>query len=233
LIRLETVTKRFGPNVAVDDLSLEVARGEVFGLLGPNGAGKTTTVKMLVGLLRQDSGLITVGGLDVQSNAVACKRMIGYKPEAPYLYDKLTAREHILFAARLKNTEKPEQHCEHLLTMFNLADRSDDPVETLSFGMKSKVALCMAFIGTPKLIILDEPTNGLDPISVIRLRELAIESSGGGASVLISSHMLDFVERICSRSAVIHEGRLCGTVTRDSLTESGKSMEDVLLSCLK
>jgi ABC-2 type transport system ATP-binding protein len=95
------------------------------------------------------------------------------------------------------------------------------------------VALCIAFIGTPKLIILDEPTNGLDPISVVKLRELVIESSGRGASVLISSHMLDFVERICSRSAVIHEGRLCGTVTRDSLRESGNSLEGYFLSCLK
>lgn len=233
MIKLEDVSKSYGSNVGTDNLSLEIKKGDVFGLLGPNGAGKSTTVKMIVGLLKADKGKITIDGLDVNSNAVEVKNMFGYKPEAPYLFEVLTAREFLHFIASIKKLDSPENDIDRYLRLFNLADRADEQISSLSFGMKSKVSLCSAFVGSPQLIILDEPTNGLDPVSVINLKELLLEYSQEGGTVLISSHILDFVEKICTSYGVMSKGRLKSLTTRENLVNENNSLEQFFMSSLE
>lgn len=232
MIKLVEVSKSYGSNIGTDNLSFSVKRGEIFGLLGSNGAGKTTTVKMIVGLLKPDKGKILINGLDVDSNGVEVKSLIGYKPEAPFLYDKLTAREFLYFIAKVKKLESPDNDINYYLDLFNLLQRADDQIATFSFGMKSKVALCSAFIGSPQLIILDEPTNGLDPVSVINMKELIIKYANNGGTVLVSSHILDFMEKICTCYSVIGKGRLKSRATKDDLLKENKSLEQYFLSSL-
>lgn len=233
MIKLEEVSKSYGSNTGTDNLSFEINKGDVFGLLGSNGAGKTTTIKMIVGLLKPDKGKITINGLDVNSNAVEAKSLFGYKPEAPYLFEVLTAREFLHFVSSIKKVISPDKEIDRYLKLFNLADRADEQISTFSFGMKSKVSLCSAFIGSPQLIILDEPTNGLDPVSVINLKELLFEYSQNGGTVLISSHILDFVEKICSRYGVIGKGRIISLATREMLVNKNISLEQYFISSLK
>lgn len=233
MLKLAGVSKSYGSNIGTDNLSLDISKGEVFGLLGSNGAGKTTTVKMIVGLLKPDEGEITINGLDIRSNAVRVKSMFGYKPEAPYLFEKLTAREFLYFIARIKKMRSPENDINRYLDLFNLSDRADDKISTYSFGMKSKVSLCSTFIGSPQLIILDEPTNGLDPVSVFNMKELLIEYSQEGGTVLVSSHILDFVEKICSCFGVIGRGKLRSLTTRGKLLKENKSLEQFFMSSLE
>lgn len=233
MIKLVEVSKSYGSNIGTDNLNLEINKGDVFGLLGSNGAGKTTTVKLIVGLLKPDKGKITINGLDVNLNAVEVKSMFGYKPEAPYLYEKLTAREFLHFIARIKTIKSPNNDINYYLNLFNLSDRADDKISTYSFGMKSKVSLCSAFIGSPQLIILDEPTNGLDPVSVYNMKELLIKYSQEGGTVLVSSHILDFIEKICTCYSIIGKGKLISLTTRDKLLKENKSLEQYFISSLE
>ena len=232
MIKLVEVSKSYGSNIGTDKLSLEINKGEIFGLLGINGAGKTTTVKMIVGLLKPDQGQIIINGLDPNTNAVEVKSMFGYKPEAPFLFEKLTAREFLCFIAKIKKIESPQNDINRLFDLFNLSDRADDTISTYSFGMKSKVSLCAAFIGAPPLIILDEPTNGLDPVSVFNMKELLTEYVQEGGTVLVSSHILDFMEKICTRYCVIGRGKLKSLTTRENLLNENKSLEQYFISSL-
>ena len=232
MLKLVEVSKSYGSNIGTDKLSLEISKGEIFGLLGSNGAGKTTTVKMIVGLLRPDQGMISVNGLDVNTDAVEIKSLFGYKPEAPYLFERLTAREFLYFTASIKKITSPRDDINRYLDLFSLSDRADDKISTYSFGMKGKVSLCAAFIGSPQLIILDEPTNGLDPVSVFNMKELIIEYSQEGGTVLVSGHILDFMEKICTRCGVIDRGELRAITTRDKLVEENRSLEHFFMSSL-
>ena len=233
MIKLVGVYKSYGPNIGTKDLSLEINKGEVFGLLGPNGAGKTTTVKMIVGLLKPDQGIISINGLDISTNAVESKSTFGYKPEAPYLFEKLTAREFLYFTASIKKIKSSEGDINRYLDLFNLSGRADDKISTYSLGMKSKVSLCAAFIGSPQLIILDEPTNGLDPVCIFNMKELIKEYSQKGGTVLVSGHILDFMEKICTRYGVICEGELKALTTRDGLAGENRSLEQFFISSLE
>ena len=204
---------------AVDDLTLEVRSGEIFGFLGPNGAGKTTTIKAVVGLLRPDTGTVTVDGVDVWASPLEAKRRIGFVPDTPDVYDRLTGREYLSFIAdvfEVPSAER-EQRAKDLLSMFELTDAVPDLVQSYSHGMKQKLAVTAALMHRPSLMILDEPMTGLDPKSSHLFKELMRERCDEGGSVFFSTHVLDVAERLCDRIGIINRGRLVAVGTMDEL----------------
>lgn len=204
---------------AVDDLSLEVRSGEIFGFLGPNGAGKTTTIKAVVGLLQPDAGKITVDGVDVWGSPIEAKRRIGFVPDTPDLYDRLTGREYLSFIADVFEVPpgEREQRASELLEMFELKEAVTDLVQSYSHGMKQKLAVTAALMHRPSLLILDEPMTGLDPKSSHLFKELMREHCDQGKSVFFSTHVLDVAERLCDRIGIINRGRLIAVGTMDEL----------------
>lgn len=204
---------------AVDDLNLEVKTGEIFGFLGPNGAGKTTTIKAVVGLLRPDAGTITVDGVDVWTSPLEAKRRIGFVPDTPDVYDRLTGREYLSFIADVFEVPaaEREQRAKQLLTMFELEAAIPDLVQSFSHGMKQKLAVTAALMHRPSLMILDEPMTGLDPKSSHLFKELMREHCDQGGSVFFSTHVLDVAERLCDRIGIINRGRLVAVGTMDEL----------------
>ena len=204
---------------AVDDLNLEVKTGEIFGFLGPNGAGKTTTIKAVVGLLRPDVGTITVDGVDVWTSPLEAKRRIGFVPDTPDVYDRLTGREYLSFIADVFEVPaaEREQRAKQLLTMFELEAAIPDLVQSFSHGMKQKLAVTAALMHRPSLMILDEPMTGLDPKSSHLFKELMREHCDQGGSVFFSTHVLDVAERLCDRIGIINRGRLVAVGTMDEL----------------
>jgi ABC-2 type transport system ATP-binding protein len=204
---------------AVDNLNLEVKTGEIFGFLGPNGAGKTTTIKAVVGLLRPDSGQITVDGVDVWASPLEAKRRIGFVPDTPDVYDRLTGREYLSFIADVFEVPvaEREQRAKQLLTMFELEAAIPDLVQSFSHGMKQKLAVTAALMHRPSLMILDEPMTGLDPKSSHLFKELMREHCDQGGSVFFSTHVLDVAERLCDRIGIINRGRLVAVGTMDEL----------------
>ena len=216
-IEARGLTRSFGPVRAVDGLDLSVRRGEVFGFLGPNGAGKTTTIRMLATLLAPDAGEARVGGHDVRAEGNAVRAAIGYLPETPFLYDKLTAREFLDFVAEVSGVPAAvkRERIEGWLRFFRLADAPpDDFLEAFSQGMRKKVALAATLLHEPSVLFLDEPTSSLDPASARLVKDLLRDLARRGATVFLSSHILEVVEEICDRVAIIHRGRLvaCGTL---------------------
>jgi len=224
------VFKRYGEVVALNGVSLELARGEVFGLLGSNGAGKTTLMKIFATLLRPDSGTASVGGRDVVMDPIAVRRMIGFVPETPALYDKLTGREFLNMIARLRymTPEKTEAGIEEMKALFRMGAELEREADGLSRGMKQKLALSSALFHRPPVLILDEPTNGLDPRFAKVLKAWLVEYARAGNTVLLSTHVTQVAESVCDRIAVVHEGDMValGTVG-DVLAEfSSSSLED-------
>ena len=229
---LEGVHKRFGKVAAVTDLGFEVHRGEVFGLLGPNGAGKTTTVRILCGLTAPDAGRVTLAGHDVAREPLEARRRIGYVPDGAPLYPNLSARQHLLLVGRLHGMADPEIEREsaRLLAGLDLADRARDPVGQFSRGMRQKLALACAILHRPDLLILDEPLSGLDAPTAGVFKELLRAWADRGGGVLYTSHLLDVVERVCDRMAVLAAGRLVGIGSLDELRERagrGGTLEQV------
>jgi ABC-2 type transport system ATP-binding protein len=235
LLETEGLVKRYGPFTAVDGLDLTVRRGEVFGLLGPNGAGKTTTVMMCVGLLRPTSGSITIDSLDLQRDAIACKRLIGYLPDQPYLFEKLTGREFVTFMAELYGTtDDLDQRREQLLDYFGLLDAADDLTAGYSHGMKQKTALCGMLIHEPQLLFLDEPTVGLDPRSARLLKDMLRSLADAGRGIVLSTHILEIAQAVCDRIGILNHGKIIALGTVDELRRmvhapSGESLEDIFL----
>jgi ABC-2 type transport system ATP-binding protein len=209
-IRTENLTRRFKGFVAVDNLNLAVQTGEIYGFLGSNGAGKTTTMKMLVGLLQPDSGHAWIGGHDVWKESLMAKSAFGYVADHTMLYDRLTGREFLDFLAQIRGM--PEQEAggriKQLLDILELTDRADTTCVTYSFGMKRKLAIAGALIHEPQVLILDEPLNGLDPLSARRLKNLFAELAAGGTAIFLSTHDLATAESICHRVGIIHKGHL-------------------------
>lgn len=233
LLMARGLTKRYGEFTAVDALDLTVQRGEVFGLLGPNGAGKTTTIKMLIGLLRPTAGSVTIAGHDVQHDAMAVKRLIGYVPDQPFLYDKLTGREFITLIGRLYGVNDP-QRVTDLLAYFDLQSAADDQTGSYSHGMRQKTALCATLIHNPQIIFLDEPTVGLDPRSARLLKNTLRDLATQGRAIVLSTHILEIAQAICDRVAIIDHGHLVGAGTLNDLRAAthagaGESLEDVFL----
>lgn len=225
MLIIENLTKTY-PNGkrAVDDLSLHIKKGEIFGFIGPNGAGKTTTIKSLVGILEFDSGEILIDGVSLKENPLLCKQNIAYIPDNPDLYDYLTGIGYINFVADVYAVEKGLRNSltEKYADLFDLKGDLAAPVSSYSHGMKQKLALIAALVHRPKLLVLDEPFVGLDPKSAHNLKGLMRELCNEGGAIFFSSHVLDVVEKLCDRIAIIKMGKIlaCGN-TNDLKGDSG------------
>ncbi|MEQ8768107.1 MAG: ABC transporter ATP-binding protein [Planctomycetota bacterium] len=236
ILRIEAVRKRYDQIEAVKGLSFGIAPGEVFGLLGENGSGKSTLNKMIVGLLRPDSGTIRVADHDVQADPEAAKAAIGFLPEVPFLYPAMTGREFIRFIAALRGLEESDvlALADRLFGAFELEHAQDQIVGSYSAGMRKKVALMGALAGTPPLVILDEPTNALDPYSIFLLREIIDELRQRGSAVLVTSHILEFIEKCADRIGIIAKGELLALGTPSEVAEAtgrpGANLETVFLN---
>jgi len=233
-IRAENLTRCFKGFTAVDNLNLSVHRGEIYGFLGSNGADKTTTMKMLVGLLQPDCGRVWIAGSDVWKESLVAKAAFGYVADHIMLYDRLTGREFLDFLAQIRGT--PEQvaseRIEQLLDVLELRDRADTACGTYSFGMKRKLAIAGALIHKPQVLILDEPLNGLDPLSARRLKDLFAELVADGSAIFLSTHDLATAESICHRVGIIHKGRLLVEGSSSDLRQiaGAPGLEDAFLS---
>ncbi len=225
------LVKAFGDLTAVDDVSLTVRGGEVFGLLGPNGAGKTTTVKMCTGLLRPTSGTVAIGGVDLYIDPRAAKGRLGYVPDEPYLYDKLTGREFVTFMGKLYGvTVNLSERVQGLLTYFDLEDAADDLIGGYSHGMRQKAALCGMLVHEPDLLFLDEPTVGLDPRSARLLKDTLQSLAAAGRGVVLCTHILEIAQAICTRVAILDRGRILAEGTVEELRAgSDETLEDIFL----
>ncbi len=212
MIELNGVSKSYakGSVKAVDDVTLAVKPGEIFGFLGPNGAGKTTTIKMIVGLLRPDSGSVKVAGVDVQKDPLSAKRQIGFVPDQPQVYERLTGNEYLNFLADVYQVPEKvrEERIEHFLEIFGIQDASGELVQSYSHGMKQKLILTGVLLHNPPVWIMDEPMVGLDPRSAFLLKDLMAEHCRQGYTVFFSTHILEVAERLCDRIAIINKGKI-------------------------
>ncbi|MGB8213228.1 MAG: ABC transporter ATP-binding protein [Anaerolineales bacterium] len=235
LIETNALVKRYGDKVAVNNVSFNVQAGEVFGFLGPNGAGKTTTIKIIVGLLRPTSGTVRVAGYDVQAQPLQAKAASGYVPDTPNLYAKLTGRELLRFVGELYSLERPRvaQRTEELLRVLDLADVADNTIDSYSHGMQQKASLAAALMHDPKVLVLDEPTVGLDPKSARLIKDILRQMANRGAAVFLSTHILEIAERMCDRIGIIDKGELVAVGSMSELRSLGKagevSLEDIFL----
>lgn len=227
MVRLEGVTKRYGSFTAVDDVDLAVPRGRVFGFLGPNGAGKTTTIRMIAGVLLPTGGSIVIGGNDLARSPASAKARIGYIPDRPYLYEKLSGGEFLRFVAGLwgKDGREVEERAQRLLDLFSLSEWKHELIESYSHGMRQKLLISSALIHQPELIVVDEPMVGLDPRSARILKDLFRTFVSNGGTVFLSSHTLEVVEAICDEIAIIHEGRIIARGTMDELRSQADAGE--------
>jgi len=235
VIRLQGLTKRYGKFTAVDGIDLEVPRGELFGLLGPNGAGKTTSIRMIAGILRPTSGTVTVGGVDIQARPLEAKARLGYIPDRPFVYDKLTGGEFLRFAAALYGMQGAvvERRIDELLGVFELAPWKGELTETYSHGMRQKLIIASALVHRPEVIIVDEPMVGLDPKSARLLKDLFREFVSRGGTVLMSTHTMEIAEVMCDRIAIVYRGKIAaqGTMAelRQQTSSEGMGLEDLFL----
>ena len=235
MIEITTVTKRYGPKVAVKDLSLAVPAGELFAFLGPNGAGKTTTIKMLCGLLFPSDGTVRVGGYDIVADGDRARALISYVPDQPFLYDKLTGREFLQFTADLYGmpAAKARTKIAEVIDLFHLDDFADDLTERYSHGMRQRTVFAAALVHEPKLLVADEPTVGLDPKSVRELKTLLRQLAAGGTTVFLSTHTLDIAEELADRIGIIDHGRLLGCGTMADLRKHAAvdgNLEDLFMA---
>ena len=235
MIRLTALTKRYGKFTAVDGIDLEVPRGELFGLLGPNGAGKTTSIRMIVGVLRPTSGTVTVGGIDIQARPLEAKARLGYIPDRPFVYDKLTGGEFLRFCAALYGLQGAgvERRIDDLMAVFELAPWKGELTETYSHGMRQKLIIAGALVHRPEVIVVDEPMVGLDPKSARLLKELLRQFVSRGGTVIMSTHTMEIAETMCDRIAIVHRGKIAahGTLAelRRQTSSEGMSLEDLFL----
>lgn len=227
MFEVSHVTKRYGKVVANDDISFSVADGQIAVLLGPNGAGKSTVIKCITGLLRFD-GSITVCGFPNKS--LEAKRLLGYVPEMPAVYDLLTVAEHLEFIARAYSLSDWKERAGSLLSRFELFDKKDKLGKELSKGMQQKLSICCALLPEPKVIVFDEPMVGLDPHAIKELKAVFAELKTAGASVLISTHMLDSVEDYWDVAHIMVNGRFAATRKNEALSEGECSLEELFFS---
>ena len=219
MIEFQGVSKRFGEVVAVDDLTLEIPEGTLFGCIGPNGAGKTTTIKMLAGILRPTAGTVWINGVNVQEDPVKAKGYFGYVPDKPYLYDKLTADELIAFVGGIYglSPERIASKTEELFDLFEVGSWRNKRAEEYSLGMKQKLLIVAAFVHDPKVLIIDEPMVGLDPKNIKNLKAFMRSRAASGTTIFLSTHSLPVAEELCDRIGILHYGRLLAEGTVDKL----------------
>jgi len=228
VIEVSHLTKQYGNHLAVDDVSFTVADGQICGLLGPNGAGKSTIMNILTGYLSATSGQVTVAGHPLPEEADAAKACVGYLPEQPPLYPEMTVQEYLTFAAELKGVKKAERKVCRAARRTGLETVLPRLIRSLSKGYKQRVGIAQALLGSPRLIILDEPTVGLDPAQVIEIRKL-IRELGRAHTVILSSHILSEVQAVCQQILILSKGHLAAAGSLEELTADGKSLEEVFL----
>jgi ABC-2 type transport system ATP-binding protein len=235
MLELRGVVKRYGKFTAVKGLDLKVHRGEIFGFLGPNGAGKTTTIRMVAGVLRPTAGEVIVGGDDLESRPESAKARIGYIPDRPFLYEKLSGSEFLRFVAGLwgRDGEEVGERIDRLLELFQLTPWRDELIESYSRGMRQKVLISSALIHQPELIVVDEPMVGLDPRSARLLKDLFRTFVGNGGTVFLSTHTLEVAEALCDRIAIISGGEIIALGSMDDLRAQahagGAHLEEIFL----
>ena len=235
MIELTGLTKRYGSFTAVDAIDLTVPKGELFGFLGPNGAGKTTTLRMIAGILRPSAGTVKIGEVDVTTHPMQAKSILGYIPDRPYIYEKLTGAEFLRFVAGLygQNGKDIEHRGRELLALFDLDDWRDELVESYSHGMRQKLIISSAFIHKPDVIVVDEPMVGLDPKAARILKDLFREYTRRGHTVMMSTHTLEVAETMCDRIGIIQGGKIRALGTMDDLRADSaagtQGLEDIFL----
>lgn len=236
MIELLHLTKRYGNTVAVDDLSLTVPAGEIFGFLGPNGAGKTTTIRMMMGLLQPTCGTVRLGGHDLADDDIAAKQLCGFVPDRPHLYEKLTGAEFLDFVAGLYLVPSAEaaSRRQQLLEVFDLTGWAPELVESYSHGMKQRLVMAAALIHAPRLLIVDEPMVGMDPRGARLLKRTFRQLARSGVTVFMSTHSLEVAEETCDRIGIVNQGRLIAVGSIDELrrqagTHTGSRLESIFL----
>jgi len=235
MIQFENATRKYGEKIAVSDLELTIPAGELFALLGPNGAGKTTTIKMLVGLLQPSRGVVRVCGHDLVSETRSAHSRLGYVPDEPYLYDKLTGHEFLRFIAGMYRTPKrlTQAHVDREIKRFELQEFADDLAENYSLGMRQRLIFAAAFLHDPDVLVLDEPMVGLDPRSVRIVKDLLKEKTTEGMTVFMSTHTLAMAEEMADRMGIMVQGKIkfLGTVSelREQVDVENKSLESLYL----
>jgi ABC-2 type transport system ATP-binding protein len=234
MIRLENLTKLYGSFVAVDDITLHVPRGVLYGCLGPNGAGKTTTLRMIAGILRPTQGRVLLGGDDVHQNPLSAKMRLGFIPDRPFVYDKLTGAEFLRFVAGLYGQEGDtvERRIAELLEVFELTSWKDELVEAYSHGMRQKLIISSALIHRPECIVVDEPMVGLDPKAARLLKDIFRQFVGKGGTVFMSTHTLEVAEAMCDQIAILQHGKIVAAGTMAELRrqhQADASLEELFL----
>ena len=230
MLNIEHLTKSYGDKKAVDDLSLHIRPGEVYGFIGHNGAGKTTTLKSCCGILQFDSGSIRIGGKSITDEPIACKQMLAYIPDNPDLYEFLSGVKYLNFVADVYGVSAAERESRilHYADMFDLTADLAQPVSAYSHGMKQKLAVIAALIHEPKLIMMDEPFVGLDPTAAHQLKTIMREHCDRGGAIFFSTHVLEVAEKLCDKVAIIKNGRLVASGTMDDV-RGDQSLEEVFL----
>jgi len=230
VIQTERLSKAYGAKIALSELDLRVEPGEILGFLGPNGAGKSTTVKILTGLIRPDSGRASICGFDVHTQPLEVKKRLGFVPETPALYDSLTANEYLELVSCLHHidTKTGQARRSELLDLFGLIANADQRLSEFSKGMKQKIVIASALIHRPEVLILDEPLDGLDANTAMVVKELLKRLAAQGKTIMFSSHILDVVERMCTRIVIINDGRFVtsGTSTEIRAREHAATLEE-------
>ena len=235
IIKFDSIHKQYGDFSAVKEISLEISRGELFGFLGPNGAGKTTMIRMLTGIIRPTSGRITIGGYDLYENPIKAKALIGYVPDRPYLYEKLTPVEYFDFMGGLYSVpkERIKEISEKMLKLFDLWNKRNELIESFSHGMKQKTAMIAAILHNPDILVVDEPTVGLDPKSIKLVKDFFKQYTDEGKTLFLTTHTLSVAEDLCQRIAIIRHGEIAALGNLKQLQEQakmpGNDLESVFL----
>ncbi len=236
MIELRELTKCYGKTTAVDRLSLSISAGQIFGFLGPNGAGKTTTIRMMMGLLQPSAGSVHLGGFDLHRDPLRAKALCGFVPDRPHVYEKLTGAEYLDFTADLYHVDAATKTVrrERLLEVFGLADWRDELAESYSHGMKQRLVMAAALVHAPRILIVDEPTVGMDPRGARLLKRIFRDLAADGATVFMSTHSLEVAEELCDQIGIIVHGRLValgsvGDLHAQAGGQAGATLESVFL----
>lgn len=239
MLQIKNIVKKFGSFTAVNGINVHIKQGELYGFLGQNGAGKTTTIKMIAGIYAPTSGSIFINGVDISKNPVIAKLQIGYVPDQPYLYDKLTGREFLYFSGGLYNLDKKtiQLKIDELVEILKIESWLDKRTEEFSQGMRQRITIASALLHNPKLLILDEPMVGLDPQSVVLVKNILKQKVAEGAAVFVSTHSLSFAEEVCSRIGIIKSGAMIYEDKREAIetikANLNSNFEEVFLELTK